>query len=244
LLRLSPPVAKIVAEDDLQALLEPTKKGVTMLKTVLLSTAALALMATAADARPQVTLSRDNRFVSVLPHSGGQSAPAAHTPGSYVVSTIDKSKVGSYFCCYGNTIGEGYGVAEQFTPSASATVSEIFAGVGYVSGTHVVTLTLYADNGSNSPGKKLASGTGTSSTGFGFCCGLVKAKIKSQNLTAGKPYWVAITAPTTDFDAAGFQVNNEVNDYHYLAYTSNGGTTWGSGFSETEYNPAIGLVAK
>jgi hypothetical protein len=217
-----------------------------MLKSVLLSTAALALIATAAGARPQVTMSHDNRFVSVLPHSG-QSAPAAHRPGSYVVSTIDKSSVGSYFCCYGSTLsgpssqfGAAYGVAEQFIPGASATVSKLYAGVGYVSGDDKVTLTLYADSG-NRPGKKLASGTGTTSTQFGFCCGLVKAKIKSTSLTAGTPYWVSITLSGADFDAAGFQVNNEVSDFHYLSYTSNGGSTWGSGISETEYNPAIGM---
>jgi hypothetical protein len=218
-----------------------------MLKQVLLSTAALALIATAVDARPQVTLSRDNRFVSVLPH-GGQSTPAIHTPGSYVVSTIDNSKVGAYFCCYGSTLsgpsssfGAAYGVAEQFIPANSATVSTLYAGVGYVSGDDKVTLTLYADNGSNSPGKKITSGTGTATTEFGFCCNLVKAKIKSESLTAGTPYWVAITLGGSDFDAAGFQVNNEVNDYHYLSYTSNGGSTWGAGTSETEYNPAIGM---
>jgi hypothetical protein len=221
-----------------------------MLKEVLLSTAALALIATAADARPQVTLSQDNRFVSVLP-GNGQSVPA-HNPGTnYAASTIDKSKVGAYFCCYGSTIsgpssffGAAYGAAEQFTLSADATVNQLVAGVGYVSGDNSVTLTLYADNGSNSPGQKMASGTGTTSTAFGFCCGLVKAKIKSQNLKAGTPYWVAITTTGSNFEAAGFQVNNEVNDYHYLAYTSNGGSSWGSGFSETEYNPAIGLASK
>jgi hypothetical protein len=180
-----------------------------MLKSVLLSTAALALIATSVDARPQVTLSSDNRFVSVLPHAG-QSVPAGHTPGSYVVSTIDKSKVGTYFCCYGSTLsgpssffGAAYGVAEQFTPSASASVSELYAGVGYVSGDDKVTLTLYADSGNNSPGKKLTSGTGTATTEFGFCCNLVKAKIKSTSLTGGTPYWVAITVGGSDFDAAG-----------------------------------------
>jgi len=217
-----------------------------MFKQMLLSTAALALIASAADARPEVTLSKDNKFVSVAPHSG-QSAPA-HMPSGYVASTLDKSKVGTYFCCYGNTLsgpssffGAAYGVAEQFIPTADATISQLVAAVGYVSGTHSVTLTLYADNGSNSPGTKLAKGTGTTNTEFGFCCGLVKVKIKSQNLKAGTPYWVAITVGGADFDAAPFQVNNEVNDYHYLAYTTNGGSTWSSGFSETEYNPAIGL---
>jgi len=218
-----------------------------MLKHVLLSTAALALIATAADSRPQVTLSKDNRFVSVLPHSG-QSALPVHTPGSYVVSTLDKSKVGTYFCCYGSTIsgpssffGVAYGVAEQFIPSTTATVSRLVAAVGYVSGDDSVALTLYADSGNNTPGAKLAHGTATSSTAFGFCCGLVKAKIKSTKLTAGTPYWVAITTTGANFEAAPFQVNNEVNDYHYLSYTSNGGSTWGTGYYETEYNPAIGI---
>ena len=212
-----------------------------MLKAVLLSSAALALIVSSADARPEATLSKDGRFTSVVPHSGGQSVPTVPPGGSYVMSTIDKSKVGAYFCCYGNTIGLGYGVAEQFIPSANATISQLYAGVGYVSGDDQVTLTLYADNGSNSPGKKLASGTGTATTQFGFCCGLVKARIKSTNLTAGTPVWVAITASSSDWDADGFQVNNEVSDYHYLAYSSNSGSTWGTGFSETEYNPAIGM---
>lgn len=216
-----------------------------MLKAVLLSTAALALIATSADARPQFTLSKDNRFVSVLPQSGHGNQPA-HIPGSYAFSTIDKSKVGQYFCCYGSTLsgpssffGAAYGAAEQFIPSANVTISTLYAGVGYVSGDDKVTLTLYSDSG-NKPGSKIASGHGTTSVGFGFCCGLVKAKISSQNLTAGTPYWVAITVGGSDFDAAGFQVNNEVNDFHYLSYTSNGGSTWSSGVSETEYNPAIG----
>lgn len=217
-----------------------------MLKAVLLSTAAMALVVTSADARPPVTMSKDNRFVSIEPHAGS-SAPAGHTPGSFVFSTIDKSKVGTYFCCYGSTLsgpssifGAAYGVAEQFIPSSSATISKLYAGVGYVSGDDKVTLTLYADNGSNSPGKKITSGSGTATTAFGYCCNLVKAKIKSTSLTAGTPYWVAITVGGSDFDAAGFQVNNEVSDYHYLAYTTNGGSTWSSGISETEYNPAIG----
>lgn len=217
-----------------------------MLKAVLLSTAALALIATSADARPQFTLSKDNRFVSVMPGASGKSTPS--NAAGYVVSTLDKGTVGTYFCCYGNTLsgpssffGAAYGVAEQFIPSTSATISKAVAAVGYVSGSDKVTLTLYADNGSNSPGSVIASGHGTTSTQFGFCCGLVTAKLGSHNLTAGTPYWVGITVGGADFDAAPFQVNNEVSDFHYVAYTSNGGSTWSSGFSQTEYNPAIGL---
>ena len=218
-----------------------------MLKTVLLSTAALALIATAAGARPQVTLSHDNRFVSVMP---GKTQAASHDPGkiSYVYTTIDHDKKGAYFCCYGSTIsgpssffGAAYGVAEQFTLTSAATISHLAAGVGYVSGDDTVTLTLYADNGNNQPGKMIAQGTGTTTTEFGFCCGVTKAKIKSTDLKASTPYWVAITTTGANFEAAGFQVSNEVDRYTYLSYTSNGGTSWSSGFSETEYNPAIGV---
>jgi len=213
----------------------------------LLSTAALALIASAADARPQVTLSRDNRFVSVMPHKN-QSVGTFAPPAAFVYKTIAKNKEGAYFCCYGSTIsgpssffGAAYGVAEQFTLSAAATVSNLYAGVGYVSGDDSVTLTLYADNGSNQPGAKLAQGTGTTSTQFGFCCGVTKAGIKSTSLSANTPYWVAITTTGANFEAAGFQVNDEVDDFVNLSFTTNGGSTWSSGVSETEYNPAIGL---
>ena len=218
-----------------------------MLKKVLLSTAALALIATAADARPQVTLSHDNKFVSVMPGGGkGHVVPA--TPASYVYSTIAKNKEGAYFCCYGSTIsgpssffGAAYGVAEQFTLSAAATVSNLYAGVGYVSGDDSVTLTLYADNGNNQPGSMLAQGKGKTSTQFGFCCGVTHAKISSTNLKASTPYWVAITTTGANFEAAGFQVSDEVDNFVYIASTTNGGSTWGTGFSETEYNPGIAL---
>jgi hypothetical protein len=32
-----------------------------------------------------------------------------------------------------------------------------------------------------------------------------------------------------------------VDNYTNLVYTSDGGSTWGTTFSETEYNPSIGL---
>jgi hypothetical protein len=220
-----------------------------MLKTVLLSTAALALLATAADARPQVTLSRDNRFVSVMPSKDAQRLPMnLPKKAKYLYSTLAKNSEGTYFCCYGSTIsgpssffGAAYGVAEQFVAPKAKSITWLYAGVGYVSGSKNVTLTLYADNGSNSPGTMLAQGTGASSTAFGSCCGIVSAAISSTSLTAGTPYWVGITAGGADFDAAGFQVSDEVDNDVYVAGTSNGGTSWGAGVSETEYNPAIAV---
>jgi hypothetical protein len=220
-----------------------------MLKSVLLSTAALALIATSADAGSQVTLSNNNRFVSVTP--GKSQSAAKFAPGTtYVYTTLAKNKEGAYFCCYGSTVsgpssplGAAYGVAEQFTLSAAATVTSLYAGVGYFSGSsgdHTVTLTLYADNG-NHPGSMLAQGTGAAKAVFGFCCGVTHAKISSTNLKANTPYWLAITTTGVNEEAAGFQVSDEVDNYTNLVYTSDGGSTWGTTFSETEYNPSIGL---
>lgn len=218
-----------------------------MFRSVLLSTAALALVATAANANPKVTLSHDNRFVSVEPGKAALNIPH-FAPKKFEFGTLDRQKEGAYFCCYGSTIsgpssffGKAYGVAEQFIPNKSTSITTLAAAVGYVSGSKSVTLTLYADNGSNEPGTQLAQGTGTSNTQFGFCCGVVTATISSTSLTSGTPYWIGITAGGTDFDAAGFQVNDEVDDNVYVASTSNGGSTWGTSVSETEYDPAIGV---
>jgi hypothetical protein len=220
-----------------------TKQGVSMLRKVLLSSAALALATTAAYARPQVTLSGDHRTVSVMPAKSGLNVPGNVSGGVY--STLATKYPNSlYFCCYGNTVsgpssffGEAYGVAEQFTPSSNTTVSKLYAGVGYVSGDKSVTLTLYADNGANSPGAKLDSGKGTSDTEFGFCCGVVKARIKSTNLTAGTPYWVGITTSGANFEAAPFETVDEVNSF-YVSGTSDGGSTWGAGY-QTYTRPSI-----
>lgn len=218
-----------------------------MLRSVLLSTAALALIATTANARPQVTMSQDNRFVSVMPGKAALHAPV-FTPGRYLYDNFSKEKKALYFCCYGSTIsgpssqfGHAYGVAEQFIPSNSGSITRLSAGVGYVSGNKSVTLTLYADNGNNEPGTMLAQGTGTAGVEYGYCCGVTTAKISKTQLSAGTPYWVAITTTGTNFEAAGFQVSNEVDNFMYVSSTTNGGTTWGTSYSETEYNPSIGV---
>ncbi len=219
-----------------------------MLKTVLLSTAALALVATAANAGPKVTLSHDNRFVSVMPGKALQTAPSfLPKKGSSLYSTVATDYPdGLYFCCYGSTLsgpssffGEAYGIAEQFTPSKTADAKSLMAAVGYVSGDKSVTLTLYADNGSNSPGAELASATGTTDTEFGECCGLVTVKIKKTSLTAGTNYWVGITTTGSNFEAAPAETVNEVVA-GYVAGTSNGGGTWGAGYQST-FRPAIAV---
>lgn len=219
-----------------------------MLKCFLLSTAALALIATAADANPKVTLSADHHYVSVMPNAKSKVAPYIDPGSKWVYSTFAKGKEGSYFCCFGNTVsgpssflGAAYGVAEQFTLPASASITTLAAAVGWASGDHSVTLTLYADNGSNSPGTQLAQGTGTSNTQFGACCGVTKVSISSTKLSANTPYWIGITTTGANYNAAPFEVKDEVDDSIYIAGTSNGGTTWGAGVATVVESPAIGV---
>jgi hypothetical protein len=169
----------------------------------------------------------------------------------YLWSTFASNPNGVYFCCYGSTLsgpssffGAAYGAAEQFSLKKSASVTGLAAAVGYVSGDDSVTLTLYADNGSNAPGTVLAQGTGTTDTEFGACCGVTTAKISSTSLKAGTPYWVAITTTGSNFEAAPFQVYNEVDNPLYVAYTTNGGSTWSAGGQATVEDIAIGVTGK
>jgi hypothetical protein len=225
-----------------------------MLKSVLLSTAALALIATAANAGSRVTLSPDHRFVSVVP-AKTPLAPAIlgkKKTAKYLWTSLETANSnGVYFCCFGNTLTgpsntlgiAAYGVAEQFTLTKAASVKSLTAAIGYVEneGNGSTTLTLYADNGSNSPGTMLAQGTGTATQEFGTCCGVVTAKISSTSLSANTPYWVAITTTGSNYEAAPFQVWNEVSSDLYVAGTSDGGATWGQGYQSDVEQPAIGV---
>ena len=208
-----------------------------MIRIALLTSAALALVATGAYAGPQVTLSKDNRTVSVAAGKPGTAGSPVQFAGTYSVNTFAKKYPnGLYFCCYGDTLsgpssffGAAYATATQWTQAANASVTKLSAGVGYVSGDNTVTLTLYADSGSNTPGKALASKKGTVTQFFGGCCGVVTVKIPSTNLTAGSNYWIGISTGGANFQAAPESTVDQVNP-HNKAFSSNGGTSW-SGYS-------------
>ena len=209
-----------------------------MIRKTLLATAAFALATTVAYAGPHVTLSKDHKTVSIAPSKGTAGSPVQFS-GTYSFNNFAKKYPnGLYFCCYGNTIsgpssffGAAYAAAVQWTQASNATVSRISAAVGYVSGDHTATLTLYKDSGSNTPGAVLAKKTGTTPEFFGGCCGVLTVKIKDTNLTAGSKYWVAISTGGANFNAAPFSTVDQVNPYN-AAYSSDGGSTW-SGASTT-----------
>jgi hypothetical protein len=212
-----------------------------MIRKTLLISAALVLATSATYAAgPKVTLSKDNRTVSVAPVKGAIiPGNPVQFAGSFSYSNFAKKYPnGLYFCCYGYTLsgpssffGAAYATATQWTQAADADVTKLSAAVGYVSGDHTATLHLYADSGSDTPGTELASKKGTTPEFFGGCCGVLTVKIKSTHLTAGKKYWIGITTGGVNFNAAPFSTIDQVNP-HNGAGSSNGGTTW-SGFQST-----------
>lgn len=221
-----------------------------MSKAMLLASAALVLVATAADARPQTTLSKDNR-ITILPGTALPHAMKFLDGTKYLFTNFaTKDKEGVYLGGpYALTItgpssflGAAYGVAEQFTLRKSASVTTLAAGMGSVSGNDSVTMTLYADNGSNSPGTVLASGTGTTTTQSGSCCAVTSVTIPSVSLNARTPYWIGITTTGNNYETAAFQVLDQVDESAYVAYTTDGGSTWGGGLQMFGAQlPAIGI---
>jgi hypothetical protein len=205
-----------------------------MIRKILLTSAALALATSAAYAGPKITLVNNNRNVSVEPGKNiANPGSLVQFPGTYQFNNFaTKYKNGLYFCCYGGTLsgpssffGVAYAQASGWTQATNAAVTKLSAAVGYVSGDHTATLTLYADSGSGSPGKALASKKGTTTQFFGGCCGVLTVKIKSTNLTAGNTYWIGITTGGANFEAAPESTIDQVNA-HPVAFSSNGGTTW------------------
>jgi hypothetical protein len=219
-----------------------------MFRKLILSSAALALVATAAYAAPKVSMSSDNRVVSVMPGNGSLNvANGIKTPGAAYSTIATKYPNSLYFCCYGNTVsgpssifGVAYGVAEQVILAKKTKVKHLYAGVGFVSGNGSVSLTLYNDS-SNNVGTAVSggSGSGTTSTTFGSCCGLVDAPISPVVTLNAGTYWVGITTDDANFEAANFETVDEVNP-GYTAGTSTGGSTWGGGY-QTTTRPAVAV---
>lgn len=204
-----------------------------MIKRVLVALVATAFVGAAAQAAGVngATVSKDKRITSVA-HGSSVYTPARMPVGAgkLIWSNIGyKYPNGLYFCCYGNTIsgsgslvGQTFWLAASFTPAADATVKEIDAGVGWVSGTNNVIVTLYNDNG-GVPGKVRATGAASGLTTFGGCCGLAILNDRVA-VKAGNTYWVSVTTDGADSDtwaAWNFNSTDQINGVSVA--TSNGG---------------------
>jgi hypothetical protein len=206
-----------------------------MIKRVLVALAATALVGAAAQAAGVngATVSKDKRITSV-PHGSTVYTPARMPVGTHklIWSNVGfKYPNGLYFCCYGNTIsgsgsviGETFWLAASFTPAEDATVKEIDAGVGWVTGPNKVIVTLYDDNG-GVPGNTLASGSATGLTTFGTCCGLAILD-NHVKVTGGNTYWVSVTtdgATSSTWAAWNFNSTDQINP---VSVATSDGTSW------------------
>jgi hypothetical protein len=170
-----------------------------MLRTVFLSTTTLVLAVTAALAAPTNSMLSNGAAVTTVTRgyeTGGSYHARAPIGGTVIFDSIG---TGGYNCCTGWTIsgpssqiGEQIWAAIQITPTVTAKVKHVVAGVGYVNGNNAAELAIYKD-ASGVPGTMVWSGDVSSLPAFGSTStGTVQAKVKGVRIKANKPFWVAI----------------------------------------------------
>ncbi len=88
--------------------------------------------------------------------------------------------------------------AIRFIPKVGAQAKVLMAAIGYISGTKLVNLGIYSDNGNGTVGTVLPGGQGstTEMPDVGDCCQLAKVTLAGDgvSLTAGTTYWLVATS--------------------------------------------------
>jgi hypothetical protein len=205
-----------------------------MLRTVFLSTAALALAVTAAHAAPTSSKLSNGAAVTTVTPGGVQAGGFHHkyVPGTVIFDSIGS---GGYNCCSGWTIsgpssavGEQIWSADQITPTVTAKVKKIVAGVGYVTGNNAAELAIYSD-ASGVPGNLLWSGDVSNLPVFGSTGTVtVQAKVTGVKVKANKPFWVAVQTDSNSSNTwDAWNVSNTTNA-PLAQNTGSGWTNYGS----------------
>jgi hypothetical protein len=100
-------------------------------------------------------------------------------------------------------------IGVPFVPATTSHVKQLQVAVGWISGTELVNVGLYSDNG-GTVGTLLAGGEASIMPAFGTCCNLVTVNISTTTVTAGTQYWIVASSDDTnapDFTAV-FQASN------------------------------------
>ena len=207
-----------------------------MLRTVLLSTAALALAVTAAPAAPKSSMLSNGAAMTTVTRDhviGGFYQ--AHAPKKLTI-IFDSIGTGGYNCCSGWTIsgpsspvGEQIWTADQITPTVNGKLQTLVAGVGYVTGNNSAQLAIYSD-ASGIPGTLLWSGDVSNLPAFGSTStATVSAKIRPKvKITANTPYWVAVQTDSNSMNTwDAWNVSNTTNA-PLAQNTGSGWTNFGS----------------
>jgi hypothetical protein len=223
-----------------------------MIKYVALASVVAALFSTSclAASKDAFTTSPDKKVTYAMTHKGAVVPNYVLRRGVKVIYStlaLDYPK-GLYFPFYGATVGgpnSQVGLVETaaaFTPASNVTITEVDAGVGFVSGVNGVLMSIYSD-ASGVPGTSLADFSASGLPTFGTCCELATAKSKKGvALKSGTQYWFVLATSAkqaTTWDAANAETTDTVDD---ALGASNTGSGWGS--YSTNFLPAFALYAK
>lgn len=210
-----------------------------MLRTILLSTAALALATTAAYAAPASSKLPNGAAVTTIERGVGAGVTyQARSPKKKAV--IFDSIGTAYNCCGGWTvsgpssqIGSEIWSADQITPTVSGKVTKVVAGVGNVNGNNAAQLAIYTD-ASGIPGTLLWSGDVTNLPVFGSTSTMtVSAKVKGVKITANTPFWVSVQTDSNSSNTwDAWNISNTTNaplaQYNGTTWTNFGSTSAGA----------------
>jgi len=186
-------------------------------------------MAMFAAGKNQASVSKDGRTTYTTRVSGYlPGIPLNDASVQVIYNTISTYPLARYWCCSGWTIsaqgsiiGTQFADAMPFTPSANFNVTKIVVGVGYVTGTNGVTVSLNSDN-NGLPGNPIASFDLSNLPAFGSCC-VLEIQNGSVPITKGTQYWIVVTTgpKTSDtWDAWNQNDTNETNQT--FAFQQNG----------------------
>lgn len=153
-------------------------------------------------------------------------------------SNLSEDALGTYFCCYGNTIsgsasflGHAYAVAVPFTPAANGSVVVAKAGVGWgQSGPNSVTLAIWSDS-NGLPGAELTGAHRVVKNlgNFGLCCKLAVANFKTPvPVSANTQYWLVMESSKSQTDSTFDAATFNAEDQTYLGYAGEADGVWGA----------------
>jgi hypothetical protein len=206
-----------------------------MLRNLLMLTAAFGLTATAALAAPtNGKLSNGAAVTTVTRAPGTGGFYHAHAPkGGTVI--FDSIGSGGYNCCSGWTIsgpgspiGEQIWTAIQITPTSSGKLTQIAAGVSYVTGSNSAELAIYKD-ASGVPGKMVWSGDVSDLPTFGdSSTATVTANVTKVKIKANKPFWVSVQTDSNSTDTWDAWNQSETTDAPLAQNDGSGWTNYGS----------------
>lgn len=158
----------------------------------------------------QLVTSQNGRVIVAL-DSSAKSVPMQSDLFGSSLSTIHNNFALAYplglywdwqsWTVSGTNGGLGFAIstAMPFTPPANATVKQIVVGVGWISGSKELTISLYSDN-AGLPGTSLGDVNVQDPSTVPSCC-LVTAGSFDIPITANTQYWVVLgpSSPDSDF---------------------------------------------